>query len=263
MAYTPPAGDSRFWAWLKAASPYSKTLAWCHTTDAFRFRSILETASFTPCHCNVFDEPLAYLFYGRPAYRRTDEAAYGSSARAPVVIIFRPEIAAHGRRLFPFDSGAFADKRYAKWMHHGMQLSDFELACKSDAPQRHVTSYFGSNDGYLRLQAKAPAGGLSGEYEAEAIYLLLTDLSTESADDRRIAVELQLDDTVTFDAANVLAIVVPEELQSVSYFKTFLSGPGAGVDVLTYQQSNFKLAREYQGLLEERAIDFQKVRGLV
>src|ERR1700733_9805164 len=105
--YVPPVGDSRFWVWLRTISPYPKALAWCHTTDAFALREIILNGSFRPTRCGVFEEDLFYCFYGRPAYRFTDVASLQVTSKAPVVVLLAPEIVNNGKRMFPFDTGAF------------------------------------------------------------------------------------------------------------------------------------------------------------
>lgn len=259
--YTPLGGPSPLWKWLSTISPVAKRLAWCHTTDAFRLRKIIADGVFAPSHCDVFGEELLYFFYGRPAFRREESEQVRLSSRAPVSVILSPDLSDKGRRLFPFDSGAFSS-HYSQWMHHGMKLADFELACPGDAPQRSVAAFFGTNADYLRASPSQPPKPYQGEFEVESVVELLKDPGSSKADDRRLAVELQVSRPVAFDATSVLALVVPDELVQAAWFDSFLNGPGAGIEVCTYQILLLRRAGDYQALLEERAQTIQQTRGI-
>ena len=257
--YTAQTGRSRFWRWLRTVAPFPKLLAWCHTTDAFALRAIVETGSFRLALCPVFSEELLYFFYGRPAYRFKDQAALNLTCKAPVVILLAPELLYQGKRMFPFDTGAFSEKRYAAYIHDSMQMSDFELECPSDAPQRHVTSFFGSNIDYLRVRARAPAVGCMGEFEAESMTALLTDRNISAADDRRTALELQSNEVIPFTHPIVRGLIIPDELLKAPFIRKLISSPSFKIDVCTYPLAHMKPAREYQVFLEERAIELQQL----
>jgi hypothetical protein len=254
---------SRFWTWLKDVEPFPKTLAWCHTTDAYALRDIISAGEFCPEPCAVFSEDLIYFFYGRPAYRKQSDSSFHVSGRAPVIVVLEPSLVTLGKRMFPFDTGAFASNRYSTWMHASMRLVDFGLDCPSDAPQRHVTSFFGTNEKYLRQQAKIPEVAYKGEFEVECLVALLTDRNIKLADDRRTALELQTDQVVPFAHPTVRGLVVPDELLDAPFLKNFLSSTGSRIDVRPYSLSPLKLSTDYQALLEERAADLQEHWGLV
>ncbi len=253
---------SRLWAWLQSVSPYPKSLAWCHTTDAFCFREIVETGVLTPKHCEVFSQELLYFFYGRPAYRQNSSEALRISARSPIVILLDPDLIACGSRMYPFDTGAFRANRYAHWIHADMSMDDFELACRADAPRRHVASFFGTNLNYLKLQARRPHHPFDGEYEVDSMAALLTDPSISSADDRRVAIELQLSEPVPLQAPQVKAIILPEELLQARFLQPFLEGAGASIEIYYYYLMPLKPNQEYQSLLEQSAIDLQRHWGM-
>jgi hypothetical protein len=203
-----------------------------------------------------------YFFYGRPAYRMAPTSQLRTRAVQPVVLVFRSDLLLQGTRLYPFDTGAFAGKRYEEWMHSGMSMSDFLLECPSDAPQRHIAAFFGSNANYLRLKAQKPSLPYEDEFEVDALVAMLTDPNITNADDRRIAIELQSSRPLAVTAENIRALIVPLELQQAGFMRSFLAGAGAGIEVCSYEPSQWKLAGEYQGLLEERARDLQEKWGL-
>jgi hypothetical protein len=255
-------GFSRYWQWLQAAPPYSNPLAWCHSTDAYALRDLIEGGHFAPVACPVFKEDLLYFFYGRPAYRVGDDAAMQISARAPVVVLLSPELIVHGVRMFPFDTGAFEAGRYRRWLHERMRLADFEMHCCADAPQRHVYSYFDSNSRYLRLQAKSVMPDFNGTFEAESLGQLFTDRDATNADDRRVAVELQVQTAIPFKFPEIRALIVADEQVETDYFRDFMQGSGKGIEVIKYEVQLMKRTCEYQSMLEKEAVVAQEKWGM-
>ncbi len=253
---------SALWQWLKKTPPHTKPLAWCHTTDAYGFRTILETGSLSPQLCSVFKEDLIYFFYGRPAYRLNNDAGAVQSAKAPVVIMLDPDITRRGRRLYPFDTGAFEAKRYAKWMHEKMKLTDFQLKCEPDAPKRYVSAFFGDNDNYLLQRSRARRKSADPlAFEVETIQTMLADTDVSQSDGRRIAMELQVPTTIPLDATAVLAIILPEDQLSSPIVKQFLRGTGKGIETVGYRRGELQLSLAYQVALEDHATALNKQWG--
>jgi len=242
--------DSSYWRWLQAATPVAERLKWCHRTDAFALRDIIRNGCVVPRMCNVFNEPLIYLFYGRPAYRAQESQQLRLSSRAPVIVIFNNGIEATGSRLFPFDSGAF-DSRYEPWRHHDMKLSEFHMPCGMNAAEKHVSEFFGSRSKYLAMAPVRPSRSYAGEFEVEAITEILNDHSAEPADDRRLAIELQLGHELKLTNKDVAAIVIPESISEAQWLTSWQAGAGSGVQIRTYPLRPLHAAGHYQAKLEE------------
>ena len=257
-------GPSRFSSWLQSMPTSCQPLAWCHSTDAYAFRGIIEDGAFSPNDCPVFEEPLSYCFYGRPAYRCSDTLSMLTNARAPVVILFDPILITCRKRIFPFDTGAFHKDRYARWMHKSMGLHDFELTNLTDAPQRYVSSFFGSNYNYLTLNPNTPpTDSYAGHFEVDVMVSMLRDQDACRADDRRLALEMQVQEPIPFQASFVKGLILPQSIRHASYVENFISGAGAGIDIRTYDAAPLKLARDYQVLLEQYARDLQQEWGII
>lgn len=242
--------EASYWQWLKKAAPSSDRLKWCHRTDAFALRSIIKNGSVSPHMCSVFQEPLIYLFYGRPAYRSNESQQLRLSAKAPVIIIFNNNIEKSGTRIFPFDSGAF-DSRYDPWRHQDMKLSEFCMPCGNDAAERHVAEFFGDRKRYLSMEPIRPNRSYAGEFEVEAIAEILNDRSFAPADDRRLAVELQVDRKLLLQSDEAFALVIPESISEAEWFTKWLEGQGAGIVIKTYQLRPLHTAGHYQAALED------------
>jgi len=249
-----PNVESSYWQWLQSTLPVNDRLKWCHRTDAFALREIIRGGSVAPQLCEVFHQQLTYLFYGRPAYRTLESEQIRVSARAPVILIFNNSIERAGVRLFPFDSGAF-ESRYAPWRHRRMELSGFTMPCGRDAAERHVSAFFGSRDCYLSMQPSRPNRLYGGEFEVEAIAEMFVDTSAEHADDRRLAIELQLGRDLSLTRTDASAIVIPESISEAKWLRDWAAGPGAGVIVKTYQLRPLHTSGHYQAKLEEICAD--------
>jgi hypothetical protein len=253
---------SRYGRWLESVVPYPKPLAWCHTTNAFAFRDIVACGFLTPQRCHVFGEDLIYFFYGRPAYRDITNEPLRFIADSPVVVVLDPSLVTSGVRLHPFDTGAFDAKRYANWIHPRIPMRDYQLACPSDAPQRHVASLFGSNADYLRARARPPSVPFKGEFEVDSLVAMLTDRDAGQADDRRAAVELQVPHAVPMKWPYVRGLIIPDEIMDAEYVQQLLQSAGGAIDVQTYERTPLKAARDYQALLEHQAALLQARWGL-
>ena len=94
-------------------------------------------------------------------------------------------------------------------------------------------------------------------YQVEALVSMITDTDALYADDRRLAIELQIDQPIPFAWPQVRALILPRDIKESQYLSTFLDGPGHGVEIRWYDVAPLKLALEYQGLLEHLALELQ------
>ena len=94
-----PAGDFR--KLIAVQKPAAGGLPFVHTSDGLGLRSILREGELQTEPCPVFDdEPLLYLFYGRPAYRVNSQVLSSAiDAYAPVCFILRPGSVKAPRRI--------------------------------------------------------------------------------------------------------------------------------------------------------------------
>lgn len=240
---------TRFWKWLKQCEPVSEQLHWCHVTDGWNLQSIIENGRLSTSKCPVFDEDLSYFFYGRSAYRFNEMDRIAVASRAPVVCIFNNKIEQLGGRIYPFDTGAF-ESRYKIWMHPKMNIEMFEMPCGDSAPERQVSAFYGCADGYLSMNPITPLINYSGEFEIESLVELIRDPSNEMADDRRLAIELQLETDLDFMPPNLFALIVPDLFLQAEWFNNWANGIGRDVQIKTYKHSPRRLTAHYQSELE-------------
>ncbi len=84
-----------------------------HITKGIGAQDIATAGVVGARHCGVFEEPLAYFFYGRPAYRVSDDGAVKVEAACPYCFVFNAALIDKAKAIFAFDTGAF-DKRLYK-----------------------------------------------------------------------------------------------------------------------------------------------------
>lgn len=244
--------------WLSNADPVKPCMAWCHTTNMWRLAKITREGKISPQHCEVFKEDLLYFFYGRPAYRKVSGESVNTTAKAPAVILFKPQAVQPVKRIYPFDSGAFP-KLYSRWLAGGMHLDDFALGDDALMAQRHVRAFFGSNRNYLLCSAMSPTGVTGVEYEVETLVRMYQDTGAGGAgDDRRHAVELQIDHVVEFKSDTIFAVVLPEECMDRP---ELVALEAAGIELVGYQLVKQRPESEYQTELESLARAAQRKAG--
>jgi hypothetical protein len=124
-----------------------------HISDGLGFRSIVKDGYLSAEPCSVFNnEPLLYLFYGRPSYRVNSQIlASAIRAYAPVCFVLKPGMVRLPQRVFPFDSGAFHNDLFRASMHRKMQRDDFALEPDPASAQRLIRLFFSDNQSYSRV----------------------------------------------------------------------------------------------------------------
>jgi hypothetical protein len=194
-----------------------------HTTNSWHFRTILATATLQPTWCDVFKEDLLYLFYGRPEYKPSHERPPTSHlGGASICFILSPDCLSSIKRIYPFDSGAFARQLYKAQLLDGMTLEDFSLPAVADIPPRVVRSFFGSNENYYFGNAVESKSIDPLEYEVQCYYNLIREQGTADYDDRRSSIEISTTASITLSDTSVKAVVLPKNLLDSTSVNTTL-----------------------------------------
>lgn len=182
-----------------------------HVSDGLGFRSIMRDGQFSAEPCPVFNnEPLVYLFYGRPSYRVNSQVlASAIRAYAPVCFVLKPGIIQSPTRVFPFDSGAFHNELFHASMHRKMQRDDFALEPDLTSPQRLISLFFGDNSSYYDNKPLAVVDLPPLAFEASSYQALITDRQENVYDERISSIEIQVGDDIGLKDA-VEAVVLPD-----------------------------------------------------
>jgi hypothetical protein len=249
----------RFASYCQSFSPRRPTLPLVHSTDSFAFRSIITAGVLKVQRCEVFNEDLLYLFYGRPAYRVAQgKASRSDNVYMPVCLILKPELVQAPKRIYPFDTGAFDGGYFAPYLHEGMTRDDFLLE-EPDVPPRMIEAFFGSNKAYYFGEAKAGLDFDIDHMEVKAYYDLISATGEQVHDDRRFTIEVQSTDGVAL-SSNILAVVCPTAfLQKKEFEETIVSAWKAVP--LTYDIYKGSRPIEYHYLMRDRIKTFLETRS--
>jgi hypothetical protein len=200
--------------------PGELRLPWVHSTSASNLIDIIADGKLLATPCNVFrQDKLCYFFVGRPAYKMKP-TENPSTWQLPVAFVVRFEKPPSIKRIFPFDSGAFHDRRLPDYITM-FKMDGYNLAGNPDLVGRLVSFYFKSAERYFH---RRPAG--EGEIKeqhnldmrhAEIIALsrLFHEGSSPNCDDRAAAIELQIEQDIEIRQHNLLGIVMPREYARV------------------------------------------------
>lgn len=196
-----------------------------------------ELRSVTPC--DVFHEHLIYFFYGRPAYRHAlGSEPSGNLDLCPVCFVFKPHtIGRWAKRVFACDSGAI-HKGYFEDHLFPPDRDEMQLDTTLDSARKLVPLVFGDNSRYFLGKAKAamPASFTPGT-PAARFHALLTATGAIAGDDRRSAIEVQMDSPVALDH-QLLCVVLPKEM---------LDQPNVRETILQVWQTDPIYYETYQG----------------
>lgn len=233
-----------------------------HSTAAYLAKKIIATGEIEPRPCDIFvGENLAYFFVGRAAYKKLgDEAPYWE---LPSSFVF--EFTSKGaRRVFPFDSGAFARKQYPSYVSM-MEMSDYELSSDPAATEKLIGTFFGSSDGYFHMKPR-PEDDFDRTFEIDvldeevkALYYLIHNKGGSRADDRRFAIEMQFPSAFKLSHRRPLCIILPEPyLKNQAYIDSILN---TGATLLTYPI--YPLRKDfYYYAIYQKLDEFYRSRGM-
>jgi hypothetical protein len=241
----------RFAALISGASGAGTLLPLTHTTDGYRFRDIVSTRELAVTNCDVFNEPLLYLFYGRPAYRSASaKKATILSAFSLVCFVLRTEALTRPRRLFPFDTGAMHNGFYSAYLHPDMSLDNFELECDVEEARKLVEIFYEDNANYFMGKCASGKTFPILEMEAHCYYSLIGTQAQTDTDDRKGSIEIQFDHNIALDPSNVLAVVMPEPFWDDTEISDFVVNE-LRADALSYDCFHAQPAEDTRAIMME------------
>ena len=224
-----------------------------HSTPSRNIFDILSGSHLKPLMCNVYREKLCYLFVGRPAYKWTTQGD-ASRWQLPLVFVLKPTSCPMLKRIYPFDTGAFAAGRLPDYMA-GFDMETFNLGTDLDAAAGLIEAFFGSAERYGRASAIDGSDlrtkhALGPEHqEIEALARLYSERSNIGVDDRARTIELQTGEDVTLTSDNVLGVVLPKQYAEHQGIAAELSALGCLVEA--YDEYPLKVDA-YYGIIYER-----------
>lgn len=238
-----------------------------HTTRSQHIKKIRGSDQIIASPCDVFiSDNLNYFFVGRPAYKYTSSVSQAPYWELPACFIFSYDSIVDVKRIFPFDSGAFHNKRYPSYIGN-MPLEDFEASAAPDAPSRIIGAYFGDARSYFELQPKGHEKFTSEfsltafDEEIKAAHRLATEGTPRAFDDRRFTIEVQSTANVDLSSNHPLAVIVPSEYFDNIEFREHVENVWKAVPI-SYPTLSLSL-EHYYGIIYEKVLTFFRSRGIL
>ncbi|SFP17404.1 hypothetical protein SAMN03159463_03757 [Mesorhizobium sp. NFR06] len=208
-------GRPAFRRWVDGhASPKWGLMPLTHVTKGIVAEDIIESDAVAVGDCDVFNEPLAYLFYGRPAYRVAGDGVIKVEAACPFCFVFDAALISKAKAIFPFDTGAFSKRLYSRILLEEMALEDFSLETDTTRPNRILAEVFESRRGYFDgdiSKINASKAAQSWDFHARAYLDLLASPGRNEPDDRVCSIEVIFGEPIPL-RGNLLAAIVPHTL---------------------------------------------------
>lgn len=235
-----------------------------HSTKSYNIEDLVNSKSISPSFCKRYQEDLLYFFYGRPSYKYNKKEDTSELWELPTCFIFDTIGQKAPQRTIPFDSGAYIDKRYPSYLQ-SIPITEFECD-QQDAPQRIISAVFGSLESYIRGQPKSETA-LKSEFqlgpldpEVLAIRKLADDDTPTDFDDRRMAIEIHLNESVDFSITPPSAVILPTAYLKEPKIRTALESWGA--EPLNYDTYSLSMDL-YYGIIFDKFIQYCKDKGFI
>jgi len=209
-------GRPEFKAWIdEFPDPGWKLMPLTHVTSAVPARDIIREETIGLAECKVFNQPLAYFFYGRPAYRLPDEGTVKLEAACPFCFILKPDLIKSAKSIYAFDTGAFQRRMYKHVLVEEMNVEDFSLEGDVHRPNKMIAKVFSTRsayfDGDIESALKPEEGAEPWDFLAKSYLELITSRGRNEPDDRICSIEVIADEPISL-AGNLLAVIVPHTI---------------------------------------------------
>jgi len=238
-----------------------------HITKGIGAADIVQAGEIKPADCTVFGEPLAYFFYGRPAYRVSGDGTIKVEAACPFCFILKAPLIDEAKTIFAFDTGAFSKRLYQHILVDEMQIEDFSLESDTTRPNRIISAVFGSRrsyfDGDLSKIPDPDTITKTWDFHARAYLHLLASPGRNEPDDRICSIEVIFDKSVPLKG-NLLAAVVPHTLWEGDNQAPWLQKLQTdGVSVVPYIFVPGRHPEHYHAQLELAVREYYEDRGAI
>jgi hypothetical protein len=224
-----------------------------HIAKSVTAEDIIRAGKVDLSQCPVFDRPLSYFFYGRPAYRVDRNEVTKTVSFCPFCFVFDPKLAWSADAIHAFDTGAFASRLYSHVLPDEMAENDFRLT-SIGAINQLIAKVFGTLGAYFdantALVAKNPPATSAHEFHAKAYLDLITSPGRNEPDDRVCSIELAFTNSVSL-TGNLKAIVLPHTLCVENDRAPWLSDlVDAGIALVPYEFIPGRHPEHYHTLME-------------
>lgn len=201
-----------------------KAMPLVHICDCFTFRKILATGVISPTLCKVFNKQLSYFFYGRPSYRvGPNNCTSNATSMFPICFIIEPGQINSISGAYPFDTGAFQQGFFSRYVHPKASVSDYELVGELEFIQKFVGYFYETNSCYYDGVSTVSNNSLPAmAYELQSVYQMITSQATEEFDDRCHTIEIQSSQAINLSSGGIKAMVLPSSIAQDPEISAFL-----------------------------------------
>ena len=163
------------------------------------------------------------------------------------------------RRIFPFDSGAFQNEYYARFLHKHMKLGDFALEPDLSSPARLVELFFGSVPAYLLGRPVAEPTLDPSDFEAQSYAALINAKEGNDIDSRGSGIELQTADALNISDA-VDAVILPSSFAAGA---TGAKLAALGIERIPYRTYDRMRPSEYTTAIHDLCLAYYVKRRIL
>ncbi|WP_374146583.1 hypothetical protein [Sphingomonas sp. 28-63-12] len=242
-----------FAEWVdKSPPPQRPPLPLTHITKGVVAHDIIKSGAVDPTECSVFEIPLAYFFYGRPAYKYHAGTSVKLEASCPFCFIFDGSLLAFANAIYPFDTGAFVARMYNHVLDEDFNVEDFTLGSDPERPEKLISAAYLSRSDYVSGNRRDVKVDSAKPYELEArSYLeLITSPGRNEPDDRIGTIEAQFTGPVSLKDS-LLAVVVPHTHWGIVDKSPMLEDLDKnGIEILPYEFVPGRSSEYYHTMLE-------------
>lgn len=201
-----------------ASAPLAPALPFFHLCRGERFRAIFASRTLAPAVQPPFNDAILRLHYGKPAVQPSwgGQASSGDIGRFPVCFILNPKSVVP-QRVYPFDSGTWANEFPADARGGERTLAKYELGAGLHAVSRFVALFYGSNRRYFYAD---PIVRREDIPPSAPELLRIHELATKAPADRRdgcgAVVEVICRGSIFLARPNVQAVILPAAYMSAA-----------------------------------------------
>jgi hypothetical protein len=247
--------------------PGWKLMPLTHITSGVSADDIARNDKISTAQCRVFEEPLAYFFYGRPAYRVGPDEVVKVEAACPYCFVFDDALIHEAKAIFAFDTGAYERRLYAHTMTEEMKVEDFSLEKSTERPNKIIARIFSTKQAYIKgdTTGVAPSSQLAEpwEFHARAYLDLITSRGRNEPDDRICSIEVLFGSDVPLHG-RLRAVVVPHTLWGGERKAPWLTTlADRKVEVVPYEFIPNRHPEHYHAQLEAAVIELYESWGVL
>jgi hypothetical protein len=246
---------SPFEAGLAAGSAPSPLLPLTHGTTLSVLQAIIQAAGIgnpaelEPRPCTVFNQPLVYTFYARPAYMKSGADYVNDPAFLPIFLALDGEILDSAIMIYPFDTGRYDFYPFSAVLNR----ADFELTLGRVGIGRVIRTFYDDAVDYYWIRPKDMLLAHSAPHHLRGYYTMLTAAHPHPEDGRESSIEIAFDRPIPL-TGNVRVALVPRVRGAVPDFGPALSALGCN-NIGTYSWAARFNPRDFRNTIWERLAD--------